>query len=189
MVQKPDFYRDVVPVVRIHAKLVFQGLRDADEMVSDAVSVAWEALLTAPQAATPQSVAAIACRRVKSGRQFRQSAKSIGGPNPRRKRKPQREEADIGKVLARERNNPAALATVKMDFTAWLPLLTPTGAAVPGSFHQRRDDGGDCSSLPSFTGPSFANATGAAGTLESLHGKLEPKARMEAGPFFFSRGA
>jgi DNA-binding NarL/FixJ family response regulator len=124
MVQKPDFYRDVVPVVRIHAKLVFQGLRDADEMVSDAVSVAWEALLTAPQAATPQSVAAIACRRVKSGRQFRQSAKSIGGPNPRRKRKPQREEADIGKVLARERNNPAALATVKMDFTAWLPLLT-----------------------------------------------------------------
>jgi DNA-binding NarL/FixJ family response regulator len=125
MVQKPDFYRDVVPVVSIRAKLVFQGKPDADEHVSDAISVAWQALLNAPQAATPQSIAVYACLHVKMGRQFRQSTKSIDGPNPRRRRKPRRKVADVGKVLARERNNPAALATVKMDFTAWLPLLTP----------------------------------------------------------------
>jgi DNA-binding NarL/FixJ family response regulator len=124
MVQKPDFYRDVVPVVSLHAKLVFRGQHDADDKLSDAISVAWQALLTAPQEASPQSLAVYACLRVKSGRQFRQSAKSIDGPNPRRHRKPKRNKADLGKVLARERNNPAALATVKMDFTAWLPLLT-----------------------------------------------------------------
>lgn len=124
MVQKPDFYRDVLPVVSLRAKVVFRSHPDADDKMSDAISIAWQALLTAPEAATPHSIAVHACLRVKCGRQFRQSSKSIDGQNLKRRKKPQRKETEIGKLLSRERNNPADLATVKMDFTAWLPLLT-----------------------------------------------------------------
>ncbi|HEX5102404.1 MAG TPA: LuxR C-terminal-related transcriptional regulator [Pirellulaceae bacterium] len=124
MGSKRDYQKATLPVVRARARVVFQGHADVRDKVNDAISVGWELSLTAPPGTPPKSIAYYACLQVKIGRQFRQSERSIDGPNPRRRKKPQREVADVGKVLARPGNNPAAIATVLMDYTAWLPSLT-----------------------------------------------------------------
>ncbi len=124
MGSKRDDLQTVLLVVRARARVVFKSHRDKADKVSDAISVAFELALTAPPSATPKNIAYYACLRVKAGRQFRQSIRSFEGPPSRLHKKPQRERADVGKVLGRPGENPAALATVLVDCQAWLPTLT-----------------------------------------------------------------
>lgn len=125
MGSKRDYLRDFAPVVRARARVVFKGHANGAEKVSDAISVGWELSQTAPETAKPDDIAFYACLRVKVGRQFRQSSRSIDGPNPRRQKKPQRELANVGLAMARRDANPAAIATVLVDYAEWQPLLTP----------------------------------------------------------------
>jgi DNA-directed RNA polymerase specialized sigma24 family protein len=59
-----------------------------------------------------------------TGRQFRQSSRSLDGPNPRRKRRAQPADADLG-TLAGHTDDPSRLATVLVDYREWLATLTP----------------------------------------------------------------
>jgi DNA-directed RNA polymerase sigma subunit (sigma70/sigma32) len=108
---------------RRRAKLVFAKRRDQAELIADAVSVAWEMVQTAPPEATPQSVAWYATKRVKIGRQFAERQRSMTGPNPRRLDKPQRDEGRLLDVLD-DSQNPAEVAQVRLDYVAWLDVLT-----------------------------------------------------------------
>lgn len=120
-----DYLQQFMPVVRKRARVVFRFHRDRLEKIADAVSVGWQLALTAPESAKPSDIAYYACLRVKTGRQFRQSSRSIEGPNPRRRKKPQREAADVGRVIARGSANPQSVATVIVDYAEWVPTLTP----------------------------------------------------------------
>lgn len=113
-----NFDRDVLPVVRRRANAKFVNDNDRPTKVADAVSEAWYLLQTAPVGATAQSLAYYAVRRVKSGRQFSQSSRSVTGPNPRRVVKAQRQEFNAAE-LSRESDNPAELAALRIDFPTW----------------------------------------------------------------------
>jgi hypothetical protein len=108
---------------RRRAMLVFARQRDRAELIADTVSTAWELVQTAPPEATPQSIAWYATKRVKIGRQFAERQGSVTGPNPRRMNKPQREAGELAEVLDASQN-PADVAQVRLDFVAWLDVLT-----------------------------------------------------------------
>lgn len=125
MGSKRDYLHSVLPVVRARARVVFQFHRDRADKIADAVSLGWQFALTAPESAKPADIAYYACLQVKCDRQFRQSSRSIDGPNPRRRKKPRRELADVGKAFARGHDNPESMATVLVDYAEWMLLLTP----------------------------------------------------------------
>lgn len=124
-----DFEQRFEPVAAKFAKKAFRGRYNRHELVCETVSMCWELLQTAPPAATPRSMAQYAVRRVKSGRQFQQSARSITGPNPLRKAKAQRTAFRI-EMLGRLGDNPKSLAALRIDFPAWVDTLTVRQAQV-----------------------------------------------------------
>ena len=116
--------RDVEPVVRKHASVVFRGHAEQEEMVSDAVTLAWEAFMAARKRIFPSRIAHYAVQQVKVGRQFKQSESSITGPNLPRCRKPRRDELfDVEEIATRPGDNPADIATLRVDFAAWILML------------------------------------------------------------------
>lgn len=116
-----EFEAKVMPAVVRRAKMVFRGWKDAPELVADSVSVAWELARTTPSETTPQSLAWYATRRVISGRVFTERQRSVTGPNPRRLAKPQRNELVEVLIVS---DDPADIAQVRLDFEAWLDMLT-----------------------------------------------------------------
>lgn len=100
----------------------FKKQRNRKELVADAVSTAWEmAMATDHPHATPSSIARFAVRRVKGGRQFRQSKLSIDSKRcPLSTRLVTVEWDEIG----RETDDPAKLATLRIDMTAFLENLS-----------------------------------------------------------------
>lgn len=96
---------------------------DAETLVSDAMSVAWELAQQVPDNATEKTVAQFAVKRVVMGRQFRQSTRSCEGPNPLRWERPQRAELDLGEV-SRPGDDPAEIACFWLTFLPWLESLS-----------------------------------------------------------------
>ncbi len=116
-----EFASPFLRAARRRARLAFADWPNREELVADAVSTAWELLLTAPPAATPSTVAYYATRRVKIGRQFSERQRSITGPNPRQLDKPTRDE--LVDVLTTS-DDPAEIVQVRLDFAAWYENLT-----------------------------------------------------------------
>lgn len=108
---------------RRRAMLVFARRPDREELIADTISSAWELVQTAPPQATPQSIAWYATKRVKVGRQFSERQRSITGPNPRQLDKPPRDSELLTDVVDDSRN-PADVAQLRLDFIAWLDVLT-----------------------------------------------------------------
>jgi DNA-directed RNA polymerase sigma subunit (sigma70/sigma32) len=118
---------------RRRAQLVFAKQRDRAELINDTISVAWEMVQTSPPEATPQSIAWYATKRVKIGRQFTERQRSLTGPNPRRLDKPRRDGDELADVLD-DSQNPAEVAQVRLDYVAWLEVLTNRERAMLTAF-------------------------------------------------------
>jgi len=118
----PNFDTDVLPVVRLYAKVAFANDNDRPTKTADCVSEAWRLFSAITKPVPAKSIAWYAVRRVKAGRHFQQSSRSITGPNPRRRAKAERSEFDVGK-LAKVGDNPALVAAMLVDFPAWFEQL------------------------------------------------------------------
>lgn len=109
-----NFDREVLPVVKKLALKWFAGYPDSDDLVCDMLSVAWQFWKRAPHI-PPKSHAYYAAKRVRCGRQFSQSSRSIDGSNPDYKPKPQRANGyDLG-LVARVGDDPAEIVVVTVD--------------------------------------------------------------------------
>ncbi len=95
---------------------------DRDQKVADAISVAWELSLDGSTTATPSSYARFAVRRVRTGRQFRQSVRSFDGP-PTREPKPERSRFDVADLTS-PGPNPAEIVQIRHDTEVWWSGLT-----------------------------------------------------------------
>lgn len=126
---KYSFETDVLPLVNHWANERWQHDNDREQKVCDAQSVAWEFFQTADKKATPQSIAFYAIRRVAIGRQFRESAWSITGPNPRRMAKPQRAVFEPSAIF-RTGDNPARIVAFRDLYQLWLTTLNSRQRAV-----------------------------------------------------------
>jgi hypothetical protein len=93
-----------------------------EDRVADTLSVAFEGWLSAPDA-HPGSLAWYAVKRVRAGRMFRQSVRSIDGPIGICKERPQRMTFDVG-LIWRDRDNPARIVAFTLDFRTWLESLS-----------------------------------------------------------------
>lgn len=102
----------------------FAGDSERETKVQDAISLAWEFSLRAPEAATPSTVARFAVRKVTANRQFPESVRSADGGKSRCRDKPQRTGLDVGQ-LARLGDDPAAIAQVRHDAAVWWSRLSP----------------------------------------------------------------
>lgn len=118
------FLTQVMPQVRTRGRKVFAKRADRAELIADAISLAWESLLTLPPDVPAKSIAYYACKRAKAGRQFSESSRSITGPNPRRRVKPLKHGGDPDLLPSGKKDNPADVASVRVDFTAWVATLT-----------------------------------------------------------------
>lgn len=121
---KHGLRKSLVQAVKRRARTVFAFMRNRSELVNDAISEAWAADTTAPLQATDKSLAYYACKRALNGRQFRQSIRSIDGPNERRVKKPDRETVPMGLVLTGKKDDPAEVAAVRIDFGGFMATLT-----------------------------------------------------------------
>lgn len=126
---------------RRRANLVFARQRDRADLIADTVSTAWELVQTAPPEATPQSIAWYATKRVKIGRQFSERQRSMTGPNPKRLPKPPRDTGELPDVVD-DSQNPAEVAQVRLDYVAWLEVLTARERQMLAGFlnGERTDD-------------------------------------------------
>ena len=74
----------------------FRGQWNLTELLNDCESVAFELELTAPPQATAASIGFLAAKRVKIGRQFRQSIRSIStGKIDKRSKRPHFQQVDL----------------------------------------------------------------------------------------------
>lgn len=129
-----SFDTDVLPVVRVWAAKRFARHRDREAKLFDAESVAWEFHQAAP-AAPPKAIAWYTLKRVASERHFHQSARSIDGPNPRKRSKPERGSVTLNEI-SRPGDDPAEIAAFRCDFTAWVKQLNDRDRKVAESLSQ-----------------------------------------------------
>lgn len=127
-----SFEQDVLPVVKEWARQRFARDRDRETKRIDAESVAWELHQASPDA-PPRSIAWYALRRVAADRQFRESARSITGPNPRRNEKPERDSLSL-EAISRPGDDPAEIAAFRCDFAQWFQSLNERQRAVVEAF-------------------------------------------------------
>jgi DNA-binding NarL/FixJ family response regulator len=117
---------------RIAAKQ-FARRHNRQELIGDCQSVAWELAQTASEKATPGTVAKFAVRRVRQGRQFKQSIRSIDSAKASdaswRVVKPERAGFNP-EALFSERHNPARIVAFRLDVRAWFATLNPRQRAV-----------------------------------------------------------
>jgi hypothetical protein len=118
VMDQSTFERVIRPAVEREARKRFRNDPDCEAKIADAVSVAWEFCEDAKQEAYAVTIARFSVRRVVSDRQFRQSSRSIIGPNPERRKKPKRVDYDLDDY-GRRGENPADIAAVKIDFMEW----------------------------------------------------------------------
>lgn len=121
---KHELRAELVQAVKRRAKVTLRCKPNRRELVQDAITLAWEADRTAPLQATDNSLAYYACKRALYGRQFRQSIRSIDGPNPRKHPKPARSDSNTGLIPSGKKDDPAEVAAVRLDFGGFLATLT-----------------------------------------------------------------
>lgn len=110
-----------LPVLRQFSGKYLAGLANGETLAMEAESEAYLGYLAAPDQ-PPESIAYYAIKRVKSGRQHQESARSMTGPNPRRVAKPVRELFDP-RALCREGDDPALIVATRLDYWAWMDGL------------------------------------------------------------------
>lgn len=114
---------DVLPTTDRYARRVFREHPQRDEMVADAVSVAWQFFQTAPPAATPGTLARYAVKFVRSRRHLPESARSLTGPHPSGQVKAARAVFDP-QSLFRMHDNPARIVSFRDYFRGWFASLS-----------------------------------------------------------------
>ncbi len=117
---KFSFERDILPVVSELAARVFARHPNREELVADAVSVAWEGSETAPDHATAGTIGWYAVRHVRGRGQFARTRRSIDSPH--RTDGIVREAFDPNDLTGR-RDDPADLAAFRLDYEAWQATL------------------------------------------------------------------
>jgi len=113
---------DILPIVTHWANHRWRGDPDKEAKVCDAQSSAWEFFQVAGEQAAPQSIAYYAIRFVAAGRQFRESTRSVTGPNPRRSDKPRRAVFEPSQIF-RTGDDPARIAAFRDLYRVWLTTL------------------------------------------------------------------
>jgi hypothetical protein len=100
----------------------FRGHWDRKTLLNDCESVAWELEATAPPHVTPGSIAWMAVRRVRIGRQHKESVRSITTSRYDKRSKRPRNLRQIRMELKdlQSRDNPAEVAAFWIDYQAWL---------------------------------------------------------------------
>jgi hypothetical protein len=105
----------------------FHGHPDVYDMVTDVQHLAWEFSLTAGDRATIKSLIGYAIRRVLVRRQFKESARCLE-TIPKQKSAKRHEFRRVAfdlRAVANDRDNPAEIAALRIDFPAWLQSLPP----------------------------------------------------------------
>jgi DNA-binding NarL/FixJ family response regulator len=125
---------ETMEVTRDMARLAFAGDSDREAKVNDAVSVAWEMTLTVPPGVTPHQIGANAIKRIKVGRRFKQSVRSLDGPpldrrNRKERFKPRRKDFDVAE-LAAVGDDPAKIFQVRHDLEYVFRQLSRRDQAV-----------------------------------------------------------
>lgn len=118
---KFNFERDVLPAVSELAKRVFARKPNREELIADAISVAWEGTLTAPDHATAGTIGWYAVRHVRGRGQFPRTRRSIDSPHVRDGI--DRAPFDPDNLIGR-RDDPAEIASFRIDFADWEATLT-----------------------------------------------------------------
>lgn len=116
------FETDFFPVIEAKLLSILRNDPDRDEKLCDALSVAWEIHRTAPESVTPLNVAHYALKSVRSRRHQRESSLSILSPKQKAK-KPAKVDLDPD-LVARVGDDPAKIATLRIDFASWRESLT-----------------------------------------------------------------
>lgn len=125
-----SFEEHVMPLVIGYAKWNFRGRPDRDEMVADAVSLAWEGYRTAGPEVTPSNLAWYAIRRARVRRMFSESCRSLDGPVTRcGVVKPQPVQITLESLAGRS-DDPADVAAMRIDVPVWTATLTEFQFAV-----------------------------------------------------------
>lgn len=117
------FLTQILPVVKRRARRIFAMRAERADRIADAISLAWEGFIAAPDKATASSLSYYACSQVIMRRQFKESQRSATGPNQQRKPKPERLETGLNGMVT-ELENPAEIAALRIDFAAWVETLT-----------------------------------------------------------------
>jgi RNA polymerase sigma factor (sigma-70 family) len=118
-------------IVRELAEKRFSRRWNCDDLVADAVSLAWEAFRDNPE--VPLSgFTWYAIHRAKCGKQFRQSTRSIDGPTDhwRQASKPDRLPVFKPDDFGRPGEDPALIAALRIDFAAWFDGFSPRMQAI-----------------------------------------------------------
>lgn len=133
------FVRSALRVAEALACRRFYFHRDYEELVCDAVSVAWELAVRerSQKRGHPGSVAAFAVKRVASGLQFPLSERDLRHPTPRSRPLPLKLEFDTNISKNEERTCPVEQARLRIDFSAWLRSLTARQREVAESLATR----------------------------------------------------
>jgi hypothetical protein len=120
--------RDIYPLARTLAKYAFRNDRERMAKVSDVVSTSWQFFQAAPDAPPPKIVE-FAIKRVRVGRQFPESERSISKRRPER-REPTPIWSGLGDSFFRDWDDPARVVAFRMDFAAFLESLKPRDLAI-----------------------------------------------------------
>ena len=117
----------LLSVARKWAIKRFAGEPNLDERIGDVQDTAWELSLTAPPTASLSQIVQFAARRVAIRRQFQESARSVDTipKGKRASRNMFRRVPFDPKLFASMRDNPAEIASFRIDYPKWLAGLSP----------------------------------------------------------------
>ena len=132
MSSQPNLQAVAMAMAERLARQQFRDDPDREAKVFDAISVAWENSQMPPPNATAGTLARYAAQAVKTGRQFKQSAWSIDGPNPRKMRKARRSSFDPGD-LSSPGEDPADIAAFRDALAVWWADLTKMQRRIAGA--------------------------------------------------------
>ena len=112
-------------IARCIARREFRGRWDLETLMNDAESVAFELEATAPPDVKATAIGFLAAKRVKIGRQFRQSIRSITtGKADRRSKRPHFQQVDLDLNEIADVGTPPSLSVPGwMDYQVWIRRL------------------------------------------------------------------
>lgn len=118
-----SFETDVLPVVKLWATKRFAGHHEKEQRILDALSVAWEIWRTAPNDATPSTIARYAVLSSAAERHISKTSKSADSKGRMRRTGATRDcQFDINHVGG-DQNNPSRIVAFRIDFSQWLASL------------------------------------------------------------------
>lgn len=125
-----SFEMDVLPVVKRWAANRFAGHVHREERILDSLSVAWEIWQSAPDNATPSTIARFAVLSTSAQRHVNRSMRSLDSTKRMQRTDTARDyEFDV-KQLGNDRDDPAEIAAFRIDFSQWLASLKERDRAI-----------------------------------------------------------